>query len=160
MKTRCPCCGAENSLDALVNHDAARAALWELTKLGDEMTQLAVTYVGMFRPEKSVLTFSRMAKLLEELRIQIDDGWIERNGQRHETTRAAWIHAFRTLIERRATGALSLPLKSHGYLYEVILSCQHQQAQAAQIEAKGSQSMNGLLSLESMKVADDGSIHQ
>lgn len=158
MKTRCPCCGAENSLDALVNHDAARAALWELTKLGDEMTQLAVTYIGMFRPEKSSLTFSRMAKLLEELRLPMDEGWIERNGQRHEAPRGAWAHAFRTLIERRAAGALSLPLKTHGYLYEVIMSYQHQQVQAARSEVKGSQSMNGLLSLESMKV-DDGSIH-
>ena len=28
MKTRCPCCGAENSLDALIAHEGARQVVW------------------------------------------------------------------------------------------------------------------------------------
>ena len=97
MKTRCPCCGAENSLDALLNHDAARLALWELTKIGDEITRLAVNYVGLFRPAKSALSFDRMAKLLEELRTQMDDGFIERDGRRIEVSRVAWAYGFRVI---------------------------------------------------------------
>ena len=155
MKTRCPCCGAENSLDALLNHDAARLALWELTKIGDEMPRLAVSYVGLFRPAKSSLSFDRMAKLLEELRVQMDEGFIERDGQRIEVSRAAWVHGFRVMLDKRATG-LKLPLKSHGYLYEVLASYQAPVAPSAPKEAlsvsgKSSQTMAGLAALENMK---------
>lgn len=155
MKTRCPSCGAENSLDAVLNHDAARLAMWELTKMGDEMTRLAVNYVGLFRPAKSILSFDRMAKLLEELRVQMDDGFIERDGQRIEVSRAAWAYGFRVMLEKRATG-LKLPLKSHGYLYEVLASYQAPVAVVAQKEAlaitgKSSQTMAGLAALENMK---------
>lgn len=155
MKTRCPCCGAENSLDALVNHDAARSALWELSKIGDETTRLAVTYVGLFRPNKSSLNFERMAKLLEEIRVAMDEGFIERDGKRFEAPRAAWIHGFRTLIERRDIGGLRLPLKGHGYLYEVIASYNIPNATAKSqqpvISASSSQTMTGLAKLEAMK---------
>ena len=155
MKTRCPCCGAENSLDALLNHDAARLAMWELTKMGDEMTRLAVNYVGLFRPAKSILSFDRMAKLLEELRVQMDDGFIERDGQRIEVSRTAWAHGFRVMLEKRVTG-LKLPLKSHGYLYEVLASYQAPAVAEAQketfaITGKSSQTMAGLAVLENMK---------
>ena len=38
MKTRCPCCGAENSLDALIAHEQARQSLWTLANIGGAMT--------------------------------------------------------------------------------------------------------------------------
>ena len=148
MKTRCPCCGAENSLHAIVSNEAANAALRELTRIGDEITRLAVMYVGMFRPAKSSLRFDRVASLLEELRIDMDNGFIERNGQRYEASRGAWCHAFRVVLEKRGTG-LKLPLTSHGYLYEVLASYQAPVAPSAPKEAlsvsgKSSQTMAGV----------------
>ena len=49
MKTRCPCCGAENSLDALLAHDEARDAMLALMQAGGETARLAVQYVALFR---------------------------------------------------------------------------------------------------------------
>lgn len=162
MKTRCPCCGAENSLDALVNHDAARQTVWALAQMGDELTRLAVMYVGLFRPVKTSLSFDRMAKLLQELHIQMDAGFIERNGQRHEACKEVWIHGLRAVLERR--DALSLPLKSHGYLYEImstsgqIKTIVAAPSVAMQSNKPSSQTMNGLAVLESMK--GSGHVHQ
>lgn len=55
MKTRCPCCGCENSLDALLAHEEARAAVWAVAQLGGETVKLAVQYLGLFRPVKTSL---------------------------------------------------------------------------------------------------------
>lgn len=33
---------------------------------------------------------------------------------------AAWLYGFQTALEARDTGRLKLPLKSHGWLYEVM----------------------------------------
>lgn len=56
MKTRCPCCGATMSLDALLAHDDARDALRALVALGGELGKGAVIYAGMHRPGKSELS--------------------------------------------------------------------------------------------------------
>ena len=59
------------------------------------------------------------------------------------------------MLEKRATG-LKLPLKSHGYLYEVLASYQAPAVAVAQketlaIAGKSSQTMVGLAALENMK---------
>ena len=126
MKTRCPCCGAENSLDALVAHEDARAAVWAAAQVGGEVSKLAVQYIALFRPAKTALTFERMAKLLGEL------------------------------LARRNAGSLKLPLKSHGYLYEVISGWQGQGLQTLpaapeQRQPENSQTLNAAMTLQGMR---------
>ena len=62
MKTRCPCCGAENSLDALIGNDDARDAVLAVIAIGGELPKLAVQYIGLFRPAKTSLTWARTAR--------------------------------------------------------------------------------------------------
>ena len=120
MKTRCPCCGAENSLDALIAHEQARQSLWTLANIGGPMTQGLVRYLGLFRPAKSALSASRMATLMAELLPDIQAGQIYRNGQSYPAPVAAWAYAFNEVLAARDSGRLKTPLKSHGYLYEII----------------------------------------
>ena len=120
MKTRCPCCGAENSLDALIAHEQARQSLWTLANIGGAMTQGLVRYLGLFRPTKSALSASRMATLMAELLPDIQAGQIYRNGQSYPAPVAAWAYAFNEVLAARDSGRLKTPLKSHGYLYEII----------------------------------------
>ncbi|WP_064087981.1 hypothetical protein [Eikenella corrodens] len=120
MKTRCPCCGAENSLDALIAHEQARQSLWTLANIGGPMTQGLVQYLGLFRPSKSSLSQARMYSLMSELIPDIRAGEIRRNGQVHPAPVAAWIYAFNEVLTARDSGRLKAPLKSHGYLYEII----------------------------------------
>lgn len=133
MKTRCPACGAENSLDALIAHDEARQALWSLAQIGGEMTMSVLRYLSLFRPSKSALSFNRVAVLLGELLIDMQRGQIQRHGQMFDVSVEIWTAALQTVVSRRES--LTLPLKSHGYLYEIL----------SQMAVKGVQTANELL---------------
>lgn len=156
MKTRCPCCGAENSLDALVAHEDARAAVWAAAQVGGEVGKLAVQYIALFRPAKTALTFERMAKLLGELLPDMERGAISRNGLEYPAPPEAWLYGFRELLARRNTGSLKLPLKSHGYLYEVISGWQGQGLQTMpaapeQRQPESSQTLNAAMTLQGLR---------
>lgn len=124
MNIRCPCCGAENSLDALIAHEQARQSLWTLANIGGPMTQGLAQYLGLFRPSKSSLSQARMYSLMSELIPDIRAGEIRRNGQVHPAPVAAWTYAFNEVLAARDSGRLKTPLKSHGYLYEIIAAWQ------------------------------------
>ena len=156
MKTRCPCCGAENSLDALIAHEGARQVVWASAQVGGEVGKLAVQYIALFRPAKTALTFERMAKLLGELLPDMERGAISRNGLEYPAPPEAWLYGFRELLSRRNTGSLKLPLKSHGYLYEVISGWQGQGLQTMpaapeQRQPESSQTLNAAMTLQGLR---------
>ena len=156
MKTRCPCCGAENSLDALIAHEGARQAMWAVAQMGGEVGKLAVQYIALFRPAKTALTFERMAKLLGELLPDMERGAISRNSLEYPAPPEAWIYGFRELLARRNVGSLKLPLKSHGYLYEVISGWQGQGLQTMpaapeQRQPESSQTLNAAMTLQGLR---------
>lgn len=129
MKTRCPACGAVASLDVLIEHDAARDAVRQAFALSDPLGKALVRYLGLFRPPARELTFTRVAGLLSELLPDIDRGRITRSGREWPAPRAAWIGAIEVVV---AAPNLKRPLKSHGYLYEVIAG----QANGAEAKAE------------------------
>ena len=158
MKTRCPCCGAENSLDALLAHDDARDAVLAVIAVGGELPRLAVQYVGLFRPAKTSLTWARTAKLLGDILPDIRRGAITRERVEYPAPAEAWLYGFRELLARRNSGSLKLPLKSHGYLYEVIAGWQGQGLRPAAIPANpqpnvpdGSQTLGALAQLQGLR---------
>lgn len=156
MKTRCPCCGAENSLDALIAHEGARQVVWAAAQVGGKVGKLAVQYIALFRPAKTALTFERMAKLLGELLPDMERGAISRNGLEYPAPPEAWLYGFRELLARRNTGSLKLPLKSHGYLYEVISGWQGQGLQTMpaapeQRQPESSQTLNAAMTLQGLR---------
>lgn len=118
MRVTCPACGAENSLDGLIGHDGARAALAELAAISGPLAGAVLRYLALFRPAKSRLSFDRVAGLLVDLRPMILDARIERRGRVYPAPRETWIGAIDTLLAGR--DRLTLPLKSHGYLLEII----------------------------------------
>ena len=121
MKVKCPACGAAMSLDALIGHDEARAALVELSGISDELVRACLKYLGLFRPAEKDLTFARVAKLLGELRPMMQAAEISRNRQSYPAPREAWIWAFGQVLAARDAGKLNrLPLTSHGFLLETL----------------------------------------
>ena len=130
MKTKCPACGASCSLDALLGHsDASQAFVASLNLTGD-LAKPLVKYLAMFRAENRDLTFERTAKLLNELASDINAKCIQRNRITYPAPKAAWVWAISIMLERRDQGKLQLPLKNHGYLYEVISSFKPENAPA------------------------------
>ncbi|KWZ44880.1 hypothetical protein WS72_13500 [Burkholderia savannae] len=120
MRTRCPNCGTTISLDTLIAHEAARDALSSVFKLNGPLGSAVVRYLGMFRPPQRELTMDRLARLLGELLPDLQAQRITRSGQSHEAPAEAWVWAVEQALAARDAGRLTLPLKSHGWLYEVI----------------------------------------
>lgn len=117
MKTRCPGCGAEMSVDVLLANEDAGAtmrALLDATPLGRAIYR----YLGLFRPAARGLTWDRARALVEEILPAIAAGRVERAGRVYAAPEPAWIAAIEQMLAQRDT--LRLPLKSHGYLLEII----------------------------------------
>lgn len=156
MKTRCPNCGASQSLDALIANDEAREALAALVALGGELSKLTVRYCGLFRPAKSELSFARLAKLLNELLPDMQNQRIERGGELFAAPPQAWVWALKRTIDQRDSNKLTTPLRSHAYLYE-ILSTHQPTANVASVadnnqpQTPMSKMRSGMAKLEAMK---------
>ena len=120
MRTRCPSCGATLSLDALVAHDGAREALALAFKLSGALGAMVLRYLALFRSESRDLSMDRVARLLNELLPDMQAQRISRNGQVYDAPPEAWLWAMGRAVDARDNGTLQLPLKSHGWLYEVL----------------------------------------
>ena len=120
MNIRCPNCGAVHSLDSLINDADASAVLRAVLEMDAEMGKAAIRYVGLFRPAKSQLSWARTAKLLNELMPMMKAQTAERDGVSSPAPAEAWLHGFNETVNARDQGRLKLPLKSHGYLLEIV----------------------------------------
>lgn len=120
MNIKCPNCGAVHSLDSLINDAEASAVLRTVLEMDAEMGKAAIRYIGLFRPAKSQLSWARTAKLLNELLPMIKAQEAARDGVSSPAPAEAWLHGFNETVNARDQGRLKLPLKSHGYLLEIV----------------------------------------
>lgn len=120
MNIKCPNCGAVHSLDSLINDVDASAVLRAVLEMDVEMGKAAIRYVGLFRPAKSQLSWSRTAKILNELLPMMKAQEVVRDGVSSPAPAEAWLHGFNETVNARDQGRLKLPLKSHGYLLEIV----------------------------------------
>ena len=139
MRLRCPCCGASNSLDAVVAHDAARAAVKAALDLDAGLGGLVYQYLGLFRPPKNALGWDKVAGLLEELNPMIASAQIQRNGQSYPAPREVWKLALATTLAARSS--LDLPLRHHNYLLGTIANMSRQQGK--QVEDRHDMARSG-----------------
>ena len=121
MLIKCPACGAQASLDALIDDEPAAQALLLALKLSPVGRSL-VKYLGLFRPAQRQLSWAKVAKLLGELTPMIEAQRIERNGIVYEAPSAVWAVAIDKILLARDAGKLQTPLKSHGYLFEIMVT--------------------------------------
>lgn len=120
MKITCPACGAEMTLDVAIAHEGARAATLTALELPERLGKALIAYVSLFRPPKRQLSHDRLAALLGELLPLIQAAQIERNGRAWPAPIDYWRAAIETMLAKRDAGRLQLPLRSHGYLLEII----------------------------------------
>lgn len=120
MKLTCPACNAAFTLDAAIQGESAREAVLVALVLPAQLSKPLVRYLGCFAPSKRQLSWDRVASILGELRIPIEAAQIERGGRMWAAPLPYWQMALDIVLQARDAGKLTLPLKSHGYLYEVI----------------------------------------
>jgi len=75
----------------------------------------------MFRAKKRALAFDRVDSLLAELQPMLASATVTRNGLTRPCSLALWQQGIEKIIELRNDTKLQLPLKSHGYLLEIVL---------------------------------------
>ena len=129
-KLTCPACGALFSLDAAANDAAARQFATLMASLDAQVGAALIPYLALFRPEKTSLRWSRALALAEELVPMIKSGRVTRNGIVRAAPREAWVAAMQHLAARPQ--GLRLPMKSHGYLLEVVAGSAEKAAAAAE----------------------------
>lgn len=161
MICRCPNCGAANSLDSLVSDAEAAEVLKMLLELDADIGKAAIRYIGLFRPAKSQLSWARTAKLLNELLPMIKAQEATRDGICFHAPAEAWIHGFNETVNARDQGRLKTPLKSHGYLYEILAGwvgqpnagnqTVNQPSRRAALPANPSQTLTAAASLQGLK---------
>ena len=160
MICRCPNCGAANSLDSLVSDAEAAEVLKMLLELDADIGKAAIRYIGLFRPAKSQLSWARTAKLLNELLPMIKAQAAARDGVCFPAPTEAWIHGFNETVNARDQGRLKTPLKSHGYLYEILAGWvgqpsagnqTNQPNRRAALPANPSQTLTAAASLQGLK---------
>ncbi len=121
MVIKCFACGASGSLDMFMDNEAATKALMlalDITNVGQPL----VKYLGLFRPAKRQLSWSRVLVLLSELTPLIKAQRIERDRVVYDVPMAVWEVALDKVLAMRDSGKLALPLKTHGYLFEIIVT--------------------------------------
>jgi len=118
VRLTCPTCGATLSLDVAIAHQAAREALVVALACPAPLGALLTRYLGLFRSPGRALSFDRVERILAELLPMLQAGRVERHGRVWAAPQEVW----RAALEQMINGAdkLTLPLKSHGYLLEII----------------------------------------
>lgn len=120
MQVKCPACNAGFSLDAALAIDAGRSAVMQALAMPASLARPLASYLAMFRATGRALNFDRAEKLMAELQPMLENATVTRNGSTRVATLAVRQQAFERMVEHRDAGKLDLPLKSHGYLLEIV----------------------------------------
>lgn len=118
MRLNCPNCGEQLSLIALIEHDAAREAFMLALQFPAPLGKQLIQYVSLFKPGQRALSMDRLASLLGEILPMIQKAQIERNSRLWPAPLIYWQQGIETMLASR--DKLTLPIKSHGYLLEII----------------------------------------
>lgn len=120
MKMTCPACYAQFTLDAALGANASRSALALALAMPAPLAQGLGQYLGMFRSPSRAVSPERIERLMQELLPLLQAEEVTRNGSTRRAPLALWQDGLQQMIEQRDSGKLRLPLKSHGYLLEIV----------------------------------------
>lgn len=135
----CAACGAEESLDSLlcrmVEDDQVRVLIASVMTNSFPLGGSVVRYLRLWKPHGQKLRLTTVHKVLAELVPDIHRAVIERSGRIWAVSQDDWQRGFESVFDAATKGTLALPLKTNGYLYEVLMRG------ANQVEAKREESV-------------------
>lgn len=116
---RCPICRTHLHLDSLISDDAGRDLLTQISRLDKRLSQAAVSYIALFRPEKSDLSNARANKLLNETLA------LHKNSACLTKALSDTVQSLRAKRQQQvAAGQTAKPLANHNYLKQVLNTIQ------------------------------------
>ncbi|WP_430391104.1 hypothetical protein [Dyella sp. 20L07] len=116
------------SLDVALQMDASRSAVMRALQMPAPLATLWAQYLGMFRSKGRALAHDRAERIMAELIPMLDAGTVVRNGNTKSASLALWQQALEQMVSLRDTDKLQLPLKSHGYLLEIVATAAERSA--------------------------------
>lgn len=119
----CPACRNPLTAEIVLANEAVRECIVLLMDAHPSASVLLrplLSYVGLFAPAKQAIRYERMAAVLGEIVPMIRSGEITRNGRTWPAPLEYWRQGLEEVVARGHQGALKLPLKSQGYLLEVV----------------------------------------
>ena len=117
----CSGCGFRTPFETAVDNEHARRVVERCMRSLGEVGLGLMSYASLHRPRQRRLSWAKLARLVDEILTMIDQGYIERNHDRHAVNSALWIAAFAE-VKDASTKTLTLPLDGHGYLLQVLAS--------------------------------------
>lgn len=123
----CPSCGAEESLDSLlqrmIDDDTTRRLIASVVEISTPLGILVVRYLRLHKPPKHRLSMEKATKILTELLPDLQRHAIERNGRIWTVSLDDWRGALQAVFDAVDKGSLSVPLaQGNGYLYGVLMN--------------------------------------
>lgn len=133
---QCPVCRCSMSAEVVFANEGINEAVKHLVNLHPEGRRLlrpALDYVGLFAPVKTEMRRERVAAVLRELSALIHAGTVsDAHGREWAAPLDYWRQALEEMVARRDSGALKLPLKSHGYLTAIVVGMSGKAAASAE----------------------------
>ncbi|MDR3631737.1 MAG: hypothetical protein P4L42_15555 [Desulfocapsaceae bacterium] len=118
MKLTCPACGAIASAETWINDALCRETLALIAGLPVPLPKAILSYVALFRPQKTGLSWKKALRLVEEIKVLVKKGHVNVQGKvDRNCPPRLWAQAMDRMVERRV--GLALPLKNHNYLRQV-----------------------------------------
>jgi len=133
MRLTCPCCGGLFSIEAALADASARQAVAAALQLPAGLGERVLRYLGLFRPAERGLSWDKATRLLVDLQEAMSAAQVSRHGRVWAAPLDYWRMALDQILDARPT--LTLPLKTHGYLFEIVAGiAQKAEARAEQTE--------------------------
>lgn len=130
MKLTCRSCGATGSAEAVFGDADAAEALRLAGELDPLIARAVWHYLALHRPAQRALTWSRTEKLLREILDLVSQPTIRRHHRDWAVVPAMWREAMDHMQAQREK--LTLPLKGHGYLLEIVAGLADKQEAGAE----------------------------
>lgn len=132
MQVKCPACNAGIPLEAALALDAGRSALMTALQMPAPIALLLAQYLAMFRAPSRALAFDRADRLMSELLPMLSTNTVVRDGVSRPAPLAVWQQGIERMVELRNASKLDLPMKSHGYLLDIVAGLAEKHAASAE----------------------------
>ena len=105
----------------LFGHAEDRRAFERLAGVLMPIPAVVSRYLDLFKTPVHRLSITKKSKLLLQLLPDIDRGAIKFRGREWKAPLPAWEAAIEQMLAMRDSGRLDLPMKSHAYLYSILM---------------------------------------
>jgi len=157
MRLTCRSCGATGSAEAVFGDADAAEALRLAGELDPVIARAVWHYLALHRPAQRALSWARTEKLLRELHELVSQPTIRRHHRDWTVLPGMWREAMEQMQAQR--DKLTLPLKGHGYLLEIVAGlADKQEAGAERTREQGLRQQSASSSPADAKPAADAAL--